>query len=362
MASPNAPILNKILNELQGFKTEMREFKTEMYEFRDDFYKFKKEMGGFKENMDIFKKDMYVFRDNAVYNRKFISICQERSDAEYFRNYMERYHGSLTIERWAFADFYDKNGEIVTDIDGCITANTIPVQPVIAPGFKNNSQQIKSSRNAIFFIESKNSLDKVNFDVKIYQYNKILSILKNSKAANLNNSTVSDEYKKMIDSYPLKYKPNEIYFILAATDISLQMRLFIQSINDKTLTEDLYKQYICKMFMEHSNYKKIRKDIITKPTLLKKYDAVKTYDGFIEIFKEFSKELSKEKPKDIFQENLKESSPSFEQWSNYLNFFFIKYDEVKDLYSNVEGLLGYIYHGSVYMPNPFRMYPQNSLM
>ena len=40
---------------------------------------------------------------------------------------------------------------------------------------------------------------------EIYQYNKILSILKNSKAANLNNSTVSDEYKKMIDSYPLKY-------------------------------------------------------------------------------------------------------------------------------------------------------------
>ena len=335
------------------FKTEMREFKTEMYEFRHDFYefkedmeKFKKEMGGFKENMENFKKDMYVFRDNAVYNRKFISICQERSDAEYFRNYMERYHGSLTIERWAFADFYDKNGEIITDIDGCITANTIPVQPVIAPGFKNNSHQIKNTRNAIFFIESKNSLDKVNFDVKIYQYNKILSILKNSKAANLNNSTVSDEYKKMIDSYPLKYKPNEIYFILAATDISLQMRSFIESINDKSLTEDLYKQYICKMFMEHSNYKKIRKEIKTKPTLLKKYDAVKTYHGFIEIFKEISKE----------------NPQAFEYWSRYLNSFFIKYDEVKELYSNVEGLLGYIYHGSVYMPNPFRMYGHNTLM
>jgi hypothetical protein len=369
MASPNAPILNKILNELQGFKKEMYEFKTEMYEFRDDFYefkedmeKFKREMVGFKENMEIFKNEMYEFRDNAVYDKKYMSICQERSDAEYFRNYMERYHGSLTIERWPFAEFYDKNGKIVTDIDGCITANTIPVQPVIAPGFKNNSQQIKNTRNAIFFIESKNSLDKVNFDVKIYHYNKILSVLKNSKTANSNNTAVSDDYKKMVDSYPLKYKPNEIYFILAATDISLQMRLFIQSINDKSLTEDLYKQYICKMFMENSNYKRIRRDINTKPTLLKKYDAVKTYDGFIEIFKEISKELSKEKTKSLSQKNLKETPPSFDKWENYLNSFFIKYDEVKDLYSNVEGLLGYIYHGSVYMPNPFRIYGQNTLM
>jgi len=353
MASPNAPILNKILNELQefkkdiyGIKKEIYEFKTEMREFKTEMCEFKTEMCEFKKEMYKFRNEFYEFRDNAVYDKKYISMCQERSDAEYFRNYMERYHGSLTIERWAFADFYDKNGEIVTDIDGCITANTIPVQPVIAPGFKNNSQQIKNTRNAIFFIESKNSLYKVNFDVKIYQYNKILSILKNSKAANLNNSRVSDEYKKMIDSYPLKYKPNEIYFILAATDISLQMRLFIQSINDKTLTEGLYKQYICKMFMEHSNYKKIRKVIKTKPTLLKKYDAVKTYDGFIEIFKEISKENPEE----------------FEYWSRHLNSFFINYDEVKGLYSNVEGLLGYIYHGNIYMPNPFRMYPQNTLM
>ena len=98
--------------------------------------------------------------------------------------------------------------------------------------------------------------------------------------------------------------------------------------------------------MEHSNYKKIRKEIKTKPTLLKKYDAVKTYDGFIEIFKEISKE----------------NPQAFEYWSRYLNSFFIKYDEVKELYSNVEGLLGYIYHGSVYMPNPFRIYGQNTLM
>jgi hypothetical protein len=114
--------------------------------------------------------------------------------------------------------------------------------------------------------------------------------------------------------------------------------------------------------MENSNYKRIRRDINTKPTLLKKYDAVKTYDGFIEIFKEISKELSKEKTKSLSQKNLKETPPSFDKWENYLNSFFIKYDEVKDLYSNVEGLLGYIYHGSVYMPNPFRIYGQNTLM
>ena len=230
-------------HDFYEFKTDMGKFKKEMVEFKTDMEKFKTEMREFKTEMYKFRNEFYEFRDNAVYDKKYMSMCQERSDSEYFRSYMERYHGSLTIERWAFADFYDKNGEIVTDIDGCITANTIPVQPVIAPGFKNNSQQIKSSRNAIFFIESKNSLDKVNFDVKIYHYNKILSILKNSNNAASNNTALSDDYKKMIDSYPLKYKPNEIYFILAATDISLQMRSFIENINDKSLTEDLYKQY-----------------------------------------------------------------------------------------------------------------------
>lgn len=316
MASANTPILNKILKELTDFKREMYEFKEEMLDFKKD--------------MVDFKKEMYEFRDNVVYDKKYISMSQEKSDAEYFRNYMEMYHPSLTIELWPFGDFYDKSGKIITDIDGCITANTIPIQPLIIPGLKNNSHQIKNIRNVIFFIESKNLLDKVNFDVKIVQYNKILINIKASRTANNNNA--SDNYKSMIDSYPLKYKPSEIYFILSATDISLPLRLFIQSINNKELTEELYKIYVSKMFMEHSLYKRIRKDIKSKPTLIKKYDSTKTFDGFIELFKD----------------------PIFIYYSEYLKSFFITFTEVKDLYSNMEGLLGYIFHGNVYMPNPFR--------
>jgi len=307
MTSTNTPILKEILRELTEFKKEMHEFKKEMYEF---------------------KKEMYEFRDSVIHIRRNVSMIQEKSDAEYFRKYLTIENPTLNVNLWNFGDFYNKNGEILTDIDGCITVDSFPYKPEIRNGLKNNSLQAKNIRNSIFFIESKNLLDKVKLDYKIKQFNIIISLIKNITHTNLDN--VSNEFKEMIQSYPLKTQPSEIYLIISANDLSVNIRSFIEDINADTLTEEKYKEYVYKMFVEDSIFKMLGK-YIKNLSLKKRYKSAKTFDEFVDILKD----------------------PFFIQHSNYINSFFTKYNDVKQTYSKIKGLVGYIFYGNVTMPINF---------
>jgi len=326
MANTNAPILNLILRELKDIKTDIFEIKGDMRKFKEEMYLFKDDMTKFKGEIGEFKNKMNNFHDNMEFQNKQASKSQEKENAEFLRGYINAHIPSLNTEVWQFGDFYDVAGNKITDIDGCITANTIPLIPTIGPGLKNNSTQIKNIRNSIFFIESKKLLDKPKFDTKMIQYSKILSLITNMNKGNMYNKS-SEIFKRMFSSYPLKYKPSEIYFIMSGNDISLPMRSFIQSINENTLTEDIYKSYVYKMFMEHTIHKRIENEINDKPTLLKKYNAIKNYDEFIKFFQ----------------------NPIFIEHSVFLNNFFMDYNRMKQIYLNLKGMIGYIYHDTLYM-------------
>ena len=293
-----------------------------MYGFRDEMYGFRDEMYGFRD-------EMYGFRDNVVYDRKNAAMIQEKSDAEYFRQHIAAENPTLNIELYTFGFFYDINGDIITDIDGCIAFYSMPQKPDLSIFSKNNSIQISNIRNGVFFIESKNLLDKVNFDNKIIQFIKMLNIVKTIKNVDVNN--VAADFKNMITTHPLQKNPSETYFIFSANDLSLHIRKLIIYINEGTLTEEIYKKYIYKMFIEHSMYKRIGNIIKHKPNIKKLYMKASTFDDFINLFQ----------------------NPIFKIHSTFLQAFFINYTSVYPLYSQVKGLLGCVYYGDVYLPPRF---------
>jgi hypothetical protein len=65
--------------------------------------------------------------------------------------------------------------------------------------------------------------------------------------------------------------------------------------------------------------------------LKRRYNSARTFDEFTKIFEH----------------------EIFEKHSIYLNSFFINYNDMKQIYSKVKGLLGYIYWGNVTMPINF---------
>ena len=142
--------------------------------------------------------------------------------------------------------------------------------------------------------------------------------------------TVSRDFKEMIHAYPLKTQPSEIYLIISANDLSLNIRKFIEHINADTLTEEIYKEYVCKMFVEHSIFKMLGK-YMKNHSLKKRYTSARTFDEFIDIFKD----------------------PFFTQHSKYINSFFINYNDIKQIYSKIKGLIGYVFYGNVTMPIHF---------
>ena len=166
--------------------------------------------------------------------------------------------------------------------------------------------------------------------MKLPQFTQILQILSTIHSIQ-DTKDVSAVFNEMTEQLPLKTKPTIAYFVFSANDLSLGIRTFIKNINDGSLSEDLYKESTCKMFLEHSMYRKIGGEIKHKVAVKKRYMKAKSFDEFV----------------DIFQDSI------FEIYKPYLTSFFIDYASVAPLYANVKGLLGHVFYENVYLPPRF---------
>jgi hypothetical protein len=315
--SVNTPILQQILSELR--------------EIRNDVSVLRKDVDGVKRDVDSLRFDFNEFKVNTQYFRKNLILTQEKTDAEFFRQYLDNTNPSLVVESYSFGEFYSPNGNIITDIDGCVTLHTIPQLPNTTKYKINNSKQIAKEliRNEIFFLESKNLLDKNKLDEKIIQFYKIYTILTNLNRINTSSSAPS--FKSMITSYPLSRKPTRIYFMMCANDMSVIMRMFITEINNGTLDEEKYMELSFRMFFEHPNYKLYKSFIKENPKLRKKYEACKSFNEM----------------KLILQHE------AFNEHRKFINSFFCSYESISEYYKFLAGLIGYIFQGSVTLPSGF---------
>ena len=133
--SVNTPILHQILSEIRDIRSEMITFRKDLDSLRFDFNEFK---------------------ENTHYFRKNLILVQEKSDTEFFRQYLDNTIPSAVVESYSFGDFYGPKGNTITDIDGCVTLHTIPQTPNMTKYKLNNSKQVAHDliRNEIFFLES----------------------------------------------------------------------------------------------------------------------------------------------------------------------------------------------------------------
>lgn len=322
--SVNTPILQQILSELQGVKYDIREIRTDVSTLRQ-------EVSTLRTDFNILRDDYNVFKGTMLYSFRNLTRIQEKTDAEFFRQYLNNALPSLVVESHAFGNFYLPNGSVLTDIDGCVSLHTIPQIPNTSVYKINNSKHFVKEliRNEMIILESKGLLDNVQLNKKVVQFYKIIETIQIINKMNM--TKAASNFKAMIDSYPLFRRPNKIYFMMCANDMSVLMRTFIGEINNGTLDKNKYLNLTFKMFTEHPNYKLFRDVIIDNPKLSKKYDTCNSFDNM---------------------KNLLESD-IFITHRQFIGAYFCPYESISDYYKNMKGILGYIFQENVYLPASF---------
>ncbi len=139
--------------------------------------------------------------------------------------------------------FYDVNGGILTDFDGCLLLNEPYTRKQINQ-FKNNSAQIQPNfnQNEVIVIEAKRNTTKKKVDTKLMQLTKISGYL--YSLSRLQNA--HPEFKHMVKQYHIQSWPKYISLIFATDDISQHIKSYIRMIHDG-ITKEQYDQYAFRM-------------------------------------------------------------------------------------------------------------------
>lgn len=307
--SVNTPILQQILSELVAIRHDMAELNKKYEQLRYEFTE---------------------FRENTNYFRNSLTLIQEKTDALYIYELLQHNLPTLNIEMHSFGIFYRQNGkQHITDIDGCITIDSLPRKPNTSRYRKNNSLQFKQSqyRNEILFLEYKTQLDKGTLDKKLRQFHEIYTIVSNIESY----ETGTDEFTTMITSSPLNRHPSRIYFMLIAEDMAVSMRRLIYHINNASLTEQIYKELIYTLFKEVSMFTFLKNSISDNTELKLQFLNATSFDEYVALF----------------------SSPAFNANRSYLTAFFTPYKTVAPLYAKFKGILGYSFQTLHMFPASF---------
>jgi hypothetical protein len=321
--SVNTPILQKILSELVALRQDMTEIKRDVTQLKSD-------VAELKENYTQLRYEFNEFRNNTVFFRKSLTLIQEKSDALYMYEVLQNSLPTLNIELHSFGNFYRQTGkQHITDIDGCITLDSIPRKPNTTHYIKNNSLQFKHSqyRNEILFLESKTQLDKGMLDKKLRQFSEIYSIVSNLKSY----KEGSDEFMNMINSSPLNRHPSRIYFIFIAEDMAVSMRQILYHINNASLTEGLYKELLYRLFKEGSMFTLLKNTIDDKLDLKQQFLNAESFDEYVNIL----------------------SDSTFNLHRDYIKSFFTPYKSVASLYAKFKGVVGYSFQTLSMFPASF---------
>ena len=236
MATVNTPILKQILQEISALRTDVTHLKVDVKEIRTDLNGLRTDLNGLRTDLNGLRTEFYEFRDNMVHYMKEQSNIQERSDTYYITEYLNENIPTLNVTSYDFGNFYNPNGQILTDIDGCILMNSNLTHPsIISTNYPNNSKYANPEfmRTDILFLESKNLLDKVKVDMKLAQFFKILSIIKNRPRYNLQKA--SHLFKEMLENPVLEFHPKGIYFMVCGNDLSYEIKEYIQKLRELEL-------------------------------------------------------------------------------------------------------------------------------
>jgi hypothetical protein len=287
-----------------------------------------------ESNMSTFTKA----KNFISYTRQDTAI-QEITNEKLVFDYLTRKIPTSVFEMRKRFDFVDITGNRITDLDGCILMNVQKYNPLLIDDrvssisftLKDDSKLISQRhlQQATIFIESKRTLDIPKMNTKIrqlLQMTKILNLL-----PTLNLSTTHEKFTKMVNEHNLYEFPKHVIMIFASNNISLPLKDLILEINNDTLTENKYYNYI---------FDALKGDIF--------YDELKKDDRITEQSKLNLEQYISSQNVDAIRDACRASEYSTRS-QNLLSYFPV-YTTIRSLYTQVKGKLGVLFIQDIIVP------------
>jgi len=228
-ASPNAPILHKILDKIDAMDKRMSTFELAFVNLNTNLaIKFKEISENFDKINEKFKEisgnfDKINERITGIDTKLNLYIQNESDKQELIatiniQNKLKEMAITAKIDIFPLKYFYvPNNNDMLTDLDGCITYK------LTQQSLQHQNEQFKNIiQDKVFIIEAKHNFTKMLFDKKIEQFCKILNTFNIIKSKNkmknirnsMKNNKVNTNFLDMVDKYNLQDFPDNIYFIL----------------------------------------------------------------------------------------------------------------------------------------------------
>jgi hypothetical protein len=325
--SPNAPILNKILDELKSINTRLTKLE-------DHVSKIDERVSKLDEYVSIFSNRVYGYIQKE-------SDIQEKQSTELIRRNLALKYNIKNISLHSLRNFYIHGSDkIYTDLDGCIIKR-------ITETWNTNTNHIKraAENSRAYIIEAKHGLTKQLVDGKLLQFCKILETFEYIRTHKEEiTDTKASQFDNMVISYDLFNFPENILFIFASDDITDDLYNYIVSINEGELLQEKYDDYIIKSFKEDDIIREIL-DNKTIPIMIKnKIKFTSTPSDISSLFTPASLPTSA-RPVDVALEKYKQLlQPYTETAHNLLS----SYTSNATCYAMLKGKLGIYRTGTYY--------------
>jgi hypothetical protein len=352
--SPNTIILNKILDRIDAMDKRMDNIELAFVNLNTNLaIKFKEISGNFdKINEDMKAMNLRIAGIDTNLN---LYIQNESEKQELIatiniQNKLKEISITAQIDIFPLKYFYEpNNNDMLTDLDGCITYK------LTQKSLQHQNGHVKNIiEDKVFIIETKHNFTKMLFDKKIEQFCKILDtfkIIKNkSKMKNIQNSIknnkVNTNFLNMVDTYNLQNFPDNIYFIFSSDVLTYEQKEFLSALNIGKLNEEIYNKYLIEYIKTHKIMNDIRNDDKLKNNIKNKLLNFQSLNELIDMF--------------IINNNItgpeKEEKYSIIKYKDTFKNLILPYNNVKDCYNMLKGKIGYIDKDLLILPLDSKLY------
>jgi hypothetical protein len=175
--------------------------------------------------------------------------------------------------------FYNPNGSILTDFDGCLLLNE-PFTRKQTNQFKNNSTQIHPDfkQNELIIIEAKRNTTKKRVDTKLQQLTKLFHYLQTLSTL----QNVHSDFKTMVKQYRIETWPKIINLIFSTDDISQDIKSYVRMIYNG-ITKEEYDKYTFGMIRSDLVYQEFVNNTEINSTIKHRVRHSKTLDEMYDV-------------------------------------------------------------------------------
>lgn len=358
--SPNAPMLVKILDAINGINVRLDtiERNTELR-----FDKLETRMAGLETRMTGLETRMSGVESRlSTVERKITSLesgvasltsyknNETRAQEIIFTNRLkealeedEYMYPTYTIRVLPFGNFYTPaSNSPLTDIDGCL---------FIKGNQCDTNNVLKHLMNdAVYFIESKHGFTKTLVDYKLKQFCTILTILNDIRTKKLvPNTPPKTHFDTMVTNYNLTRFPADIRFVFASDYIDPDLTEFILAINSGSINEEVYNTYLMRQFYSHPFINDVLNDNNVKSMCKSIFrEGVAPITDIYNLFVVKDPSAIKNKADAAYEKAKQSIMPYKERILNLLPPF----NTVKQYYQMLRGRLSVFYDGE-YIREPF---------